>query len=219
MPIMFALPLFMPYYAAIMIALILAFCCGYNNRPLSKLFLQRNFRNFVAEKRTLYDINEHRRIENDDKVHSKNKIRKRSNCNLRFKAAYFYNLLFVFIYFFVSAIALIASYYLQFSQSCGYLQQQRTSLNNKLDIVNVLYHCGAATSYTNIVYIMPKGKRLSKFKALDSKYQAFSAYRCYLGDVDVKAINDNNIQITTNCTQHIKHARLIGGVRTSLKSF
>jgi len=141
------------------------------------------------------------------------------NCGIRLKVIYFHNLLFALLYILMSVLGLVVSYYLQFSQHCGYSEEKRISLNNNLDIVNILYDCGATTSYTNIVYIFLKDKKPSKFKKLDEKYQAFSAYRCYLDEVDIKIINDKNIQIQTNCKERVNHKNLIGEIKVDIKPY
>jgi hypothetical protein len=139
-----------------------------------------------------------------------------NNYNVRFKTAYLYNALFALFYFLVIVIGLIASYYIGFSESCGYSEEERIRLNNNIDIVNILHDCGATTSYTNIVYIFPKDRQVSKFNILNKKYQAFSAYRCYPGDIDIKIINDKNIKIQTNCTEYRQYNPLINGIKIDI---
>lgn len=93
------------------------------------------------------------------------------------------------------------------SGMCGYSNERRIPFNDDLEIINVLYDCGATTSYTNIVYIVPKDTLLNKTrsKRFDKKYKVFSAYKCYSDDLQVKALSNKKIIITTQCHEFLEH--------------
>lgn len=136
--------------------------------------------------------------------------------NINFKKAYIFNLLFIVLYFVVLIFGLVLSYFLGFSKMCGYLYKNRLTLNNDFEIVNVLYDCGATTSYWNMVYILPKGDGLSEFQKLNKRHLAFSAYRCYFEDLELKVLDKNKIKIKTKCKEKLFHKSLVNGVTVVL---
>lgn len=90
---------------------------------------------------------------------------------------------------------------------CGFSNEKRIALNDDLDIINVLHDCGATTSYTNIVYIVPKNTVLKekRSKRFDKKYKVFSAYRCYSDDLQIQVLNSNQVVVKTQCYEFLEH--------------